>query len=57
MPRVEFKEPIRVEAAHFLECIVTGNTPVSGPENARAVVAVLEGAQQSLRSAGVTTKL
>jgi predicted dehydrogenase len=47
-PEIEFIEPLKAEAAHFLECIVTGQTPISGPEHARDVVAVLEAGQKSI---------
>jgi len=52
LPRIDFQEPLKVEAAHFLECIRTGQTPLTGPQHARAVVAVLEAGQQSLRENG-----
>ena len=52
LPKVSFKEPIKVEAAHFVECIQTGKTPLSGPQNGRAVIAVLEAAQRSLKNGG-----
>src|SRR5215831_2411736 len=48
LPRISFQEPLRVEAAHFLECLRTGEQPLSGPTHARAVVAVLEAAQTAL---------
>lgn len=52
LPRIDFQEPLKVEAAHFLECIRTGQTPLTGPQHARDVVAVLEAGQQSLREGG-----
>jgi predicted dehydrogenase len=54
MPKVSFVEPLKVQAAHFIDCIKTGKTPLSGPENGRAVVAVLEAAHQSLREDGTS---
>ncbi len=50
IPKVDFKEPLKVEAAHFVECILTGKQPLSGPANGRAVVAILEAAQESLKN-------
>jgi predicted dehydrogenase len=50
LPRVDVQEPLKVEAAHFLECVRTGLTPLSGPDHARDVVAVLEATQRSLKS-------
>ena len=52
LPRINFKEPLQVESAHFLECIRSGQTPVSGPKHARGVVSVLQAGQQSLRAQG-----
>jgi len=52
LPRIDFQEPLKVEATHFLECIRTGQTPLTGPRHARDVVAVLEAGQQSLREGG-----
>ena len=52
LPRIHFKEPLQVEAAHFLECVRTGQAPLSGPRHARGAVAVLEAAQKSLRQQG-----
>jgi predicted dehydrogenase len=52
LPRIDFQEPLKTEAAHFLECMRTGQTPVTGPQHARDVVAVLEAAQRSLRDQG-----
>lgn len=52
LPRIDFQEPLRLEAAHFLECIRTGATPLTGPRHARDVVAVLEAGQRSLRANG-----
>ncbi len=57
LPRLEAQEPLRVEAAHFLECIRTGTTPLTGPQHARDVVAVLEAGQESLRNGGTTLPL
>lgn len=52
LPRIDFKEPIKREAAHFVDCILTGKTPLTGPEHARDVVAVLEAAHRSLKEQG-----
>jgi predicted dehydrogenase len=48
IPKIDFQEPLKVEANHFLECIETGQTPITGPKHARDVVAVLEMVQQAL---------
>lgn len=49
LPRIDFQEPLKVEAAHFLECLRTGEQPLTGPKHARDVVAVLEAGGRSLR--------
>ena len=50
LPRISFQEPLKVEAAHFLECLRTGQTPLTGPKHARDVVAVLEATQTALQT-------
>ena len=50
LPRVQFVEPIRVEAQHFLECVRTGAPPKSDGRNGRDVVAVLEAGERSLKN-------
>jgi predicted dehydrogenase len=52
LPRIHFTEPLHVEAAHFLDCVRTGQTPLSGPTHARNVVSVLEAGQTSLLDQG-----
>lgn len=42
LPKISFIEPLRVEAEHFLECIRTGQAPLTGAAHSRQVVAVLE---------------
>ena len=42
LPHVNFTEPLRSEAEHFLECIRTGKEPATGITHARAVVSILE---------------
>lgn len=51
-PHIEWQEPLRVEAAHFLECVREGREPLSGPRHAGDVVAVLAAGQRSLASGG-----
>ena len=49
LPRLDFQEPLKVEAAHFLDCLRNGGEPLTGPKHARDVVAVLEAGGRSLR--------
>ena len=53
LPEIKFREPLRVEAEHFLECIRTAQTPLTGLQHARNVVAVLERAGASNRNGEV----
>ena len=48
LPRISFQEPLKTEAAHFLECLRNGQPPLTGPKHARDVVAVLEATQTAL---------
>lgn len=49
LPNVKFIEPLRTEADHFLDCIRTGKTPMTGIAHARNVVAVLEQARAAVK--------
>jgi predicted dehydrogenase len=48
-PFVESHEPLAVQDGHFVECIVSGKTPLTDGYNGLAVVQVLEAAQLSLK--------
>ena len=52
IPRIEEKEPLKVECEHFVECITKGLTPNTDGINGLRVVTVLEGASRSLRNGG-----
>jgi predicted dehydrogenase len=47
MPHIEAREPLSVEIEHFLECVATGQEPLTGGAHGREVVAVLEAAERS----------
>jgi predicted dehydrogenase len=47
-----WKEPLRAECAHFVECIRTGQTPRSDGLDGLKVVRILESAQRSLMNGG-----
>mgnify|MGYP001823884701 CR=1 FL=1 len=47
-PFIDFREPLRVEDEHFVDCIKTGARPSTDGENGLAVVEVLEAAEQSM---------
>lgn len=43
LPKVDFKEPLKVEIDHFIDCIEKGSECITGIEHAKKVVAILEG--------------
>ena len=56
-PRLDIIEPLRVECAHFVECIREGKIPRTDGEAGVAVVQVLEAATQSMRQDGRTIEI
>ena len=46
LPEVKFKEPLRVEAEHFSDCIRHSRAPLTGLVHARTVVSILERARR-----------
>jgi len=54
IPKLEMKEPLRVECIHFADCIRKGVKPQTDGLNGLRVVQVLEAAQASLQSGGTT---
>jgi predicted dehydrogenase len=55
LPRISFQEPLKTEAAHFLDCLRNGTPPLTGPQHARDVVAVLEATQTALTTGQTVT--
>lgn len=51
-PKLDKTEALAVECAHFVDCIRSGGTPVSGATLGTAVVGVLEAADRSLAAGG-----
>lgn len=45
IPQIKFKEPLRVEAEHFADCIRNSREPLTGLQHARSVVSILERAR------------
>jgi hypothetical protein len=41
LPKIDFKEPLKVEISHFLDCIQNGIKCLTGPDHAKKVVEVL----------------
>ena len=50
LPRIEPEEPLKVEANHFLDCIENDEQPLTGPQHARDVVAILEAGDRALKN-------
>jgi predicted dehydrogenase len=53
IPRLDMKEPLRLECAHFLECVREGKPPLTDARSGVQVVRVLEAGQRSLEAGGV----
>lgn len=51
-PKLDAAEPLALEAQHFVDCIRTGNRPISDGEAGTLVVSVLEYGQRSLDQGG-----
>jgi predicted dehydrogenase len=41
LPKIDFKEPLKVEIDHFIDCIQNGTTCLTGIDHARKVVEIL----------------
>jgi len=52
VPYVKQEEPLRVECQHFLDCIRTGETPISNGHQGTDLVRVLEASTASLQNKG-----
>ncbi len=50
LPNIKFIEPLRTEAQHFLDCVRTGDEPMTGISHARHVVSILERAKTASAS-------
>jgi predicted dehydrogenase len=50
IPKVEFSEPLKAECQHFVDCIVSGETPRSDGRQGLQVVRALEAADRSIAS-------
>jgi predicted dehydrogenase len=52
IPRLDMKEPLRMECQHFLNCIKQNTRPLSDGRNGLDVLRVLDAAQHSLDQDG-----
>lgn len=49
IPKIDFKEPLELEAQHFIECVASGKEPLSSARRALPVVKILESVQDSIK--------
>jgi predicted dehydrogenase len=52
IPKVDFVEPLLLECQHFVDCIRSGERPITDGESGLRVVRVLEAAQASMAAGG-----
>ena len=57
IPRLDMAEPLKLECQHFVECVRTGQTPLSDGRDGLRVVKVLAAAQRSLGQKGAPVPL
>ena len=57
VPKVDLTEPLKIECAHFVECVREGRKPMSDGVNGLRVVEVLEAATTSMREGGRAVRL
>ncbi|MGB2880045.1 MAG: hypothetical protein WBD24_07670, partial [Candidatus Omnitrophota bacterium] len=53
LPFISMAEPVRMECAHFLECVRNKTKPFTDGRNGLEVVKILEKAQESLSNNGM----
>jgi predicted dehydrogenase len=56
-PRVDIKEPLSQECAHFIDCILQNKNPQTDGERGLEVVRILEAADKSIKKGGVAVSL
>jgi predicted dehydrogenase len=52
IPKLDFIEPLLLECQHFVDCIRSGERPLTDGESGLRVVSVLEAAQASMAAGG-----
>ena len=57
IPKLDRTEALSREASHFVDCVLTGKTPMTGGREGLAVVRILEAADRSLRAQGAVVPL
>ncbi|NNL77788.1 MAG: Gfo/Idh/MocA family oxidoreductase [Desulfobacterales bacterium] len=56
-PYIKQYEPLKVECQHFLDCIKSGEKPLSGGPEGLQVVQILEAASKSLKNDGIPVEI
>lgn len=56
-PLIEGSEPLKNECLHFVECVCTGNAPITGGASGGLVVRVMEAIDQSIARRGEPVSL
>jgi len=56
-PKLEISEPLKNQCRHFVECVVSGKTPLTSGRDGERVVRVLEAVDRSLRLHGAPVEL
>ncbi|MBL7075311.1 Gfo/Idh/MocA family oxidoreductase [candidate division KSB1 bacterium] len=57
VPRIEFVEPLKMECAHFIDCIKNNKRPLTDGEEGYWVVRILEAGQRSMDKGGVPIEI
>ncbi len=57
IPQLSMEEPLKLQLRHLLDCVQTGDRPITDIDSALRIVATLEAAQESLASDGVPVNL
>ncbi|NLN75546.1 MAG: Gfo/Idh/MocA family oxidoreductase [Armatimonadetes bacterium] len=50
IPKIAATEPLKMECQHFVDCIISGERPLTDGVHGKQVVRVLEAAQESMKS-------
>ncbi|MFC1477680.1 Gfo/Idh/MocA family protein [candidate division KSB1 bacterium] len=57
VPHLPMREPLKLECEHFLDCVLTGETPLTDAKNGYAVVAVLNAGEESMNKSGAPVEI
>jgi predicted dehydrogenase len=57
IPKIDSTEPLKAECAHFLECVISRNQPISDGKDGLRVLAVLTAAQDSMEKGGAPVEI